>query len=63
MLRNDELLEQNCAKAAKRFVFDFHFVLLVIPSEARDLARRAKCPELPRIIVVCLSLLKHGMKI
>src|SRR5205807_242307 len=37
---DDELLEQNCGKPSKRFVF--HVALLVIPSEARDLAYVAK---------------------
>src|SRR5207245_6634250 len=42
---HDELLEQNCAKSSKRFVFHFHIVGLVIPSEARDLAKDAKRPN------------------
>jgi hypothetical protein len=47
-------LKQNCAKPSKRFVFHFHIVGLVIPSEARDLAKHAGVHELSSVIVVCL---------
>src|SRR5206468_11104427 len=45
---DDELLEQDCGKPSKRFVFHFHIFGLVIPSEARDLAKHAKCPDYVR---------------